>query len=84
MSRFKFFLLSKANILTLNNPPELVIVVVVVVAAAVFVVDRVKYSTFPNIILSSFILPKNDVKSGNSKNTMEKILKEVLYGFAAS
>lgn len=83
MSRFKFFLLSKANILTFNNPPELVIVVVVV-AAAVFVVDRVKYSTFPNRILSSFILPKKDVKSGNSKNTMEKILKEVLYGFAAS
>ena len=71
MSRFKFFLLSKANILTFNNPPELVIVVVVV-AAAVVVVDIVKYSTFPNRILSSSILPKKNIKSGIQKAQWRK------------
>ena len=70
MSRFKFFLLSKANILTFNNPSELVIVVVV--AAAVVVVDRVKYSTFPNRILSSSILPKKNIKSGIQKAQWRK------------
>ena len=70
MSRFKFFLLSKANILTFNNPSELV--VVVVVAAAVVVVDRVKYSTFPNRILSSSILPKKNIKSGIQKAQWRK------------
>ena len=70
MSRFKFFLLSKANILTFNNPSELVIVVVV--AAAVVVVDRVKYSTFPNRILSSSILPKKNIKSGIQKAEWRK------------
>lgn len=71
MSRFKFFLLSKANILTFNNPPELVIVVVVV-AAAVVVVDIVKYSTFPNRIFSSSILPKKNIKSGIQKTQWRK------------
>ena len=70
MSRFKFFLLSKANILTFNNPSELVIVVVV--AAAVVVVDRVKYSTFPKRILSSSILPKKNIKSGIQKTRWRK------------
>ena len=72
MSRFKFFLLSKANILTFNNPSELVIVVVVVAAAAVVVVDRVKYGTFPNRILSSSILPKKNIKSGIQKTQWRK------------
>jgi len=69
LSRFKFFLLSKANILTFNNPPELDIVVVVVVV----VVDRVKYSTFPNRILSSSTLPKKNVESGIQKTPWKKL-----------
>ena len=78
VSSSSFFRKPRANILTLNNRPELVIVVVVVVAAAaavvvVVVVDRVKYSTFPNRILSSSILPEKNVKSGVQKTQWRKI-----------